>query len=122
MAALLHDVLDDTPVSYADLEAAFGPRVAGMVAQVSKLSAVNQMLRRDKRRGVLSADPAYWCADRASRPPAALARGSSGRAPPIPRLPPAMQSPRTAVLTPPSQPSPLPPPSPRRAGSPRGGG
>jgi (p)ppGpp synthase/HD superfamily hydrolase len=60
MAALLHDVLDDTPVSYADLEATFGPRVAGMVAQVSKLSAVNQMLRRDKRRGVLSPDPVYW--------------------------------------------------------------
>jgi (p)ppGpp synthase/HD superfamily hydrolase len=60
MAALLHDVLDDTPVPYPALEAEFGPRVAGMVAQVSKLSAVNQMLRRDKRRGVITADPAYW--------------------------------------------------------------
>ncbi len=60
MAALLHDVLDDTPVTYAALEEAFGPQVAGMVAQVSKLSAVNQMLRRDKRRGVVSTDPAYW--------------------------------------------------------------
>lgn len=60
MAALLHDVLDDTAVSYSALEEAFGPRVAGMVAQVSKLSAVNQMLRRDKRRGVVSSDPAYW--------------------------------------------------------------
>lgn len=34
MAALLHDVLDDTAVGYAALEEAFGPQVAGMVAQV----------------------------------------------------------------------------------------
>ena len=60
IAALLHDALDDAAVAPADLEARFGPRVASMVAQVSKLSAVNQMLRRDKRRGVISPDPAYW--------------------------------------------------------------
>lgn len=49
IAALLHDVLDDTPTTPEALTAAFGPAVTAMVIKVSKLSAVNQMLRRDKR-------------------------------------------------------------------------
>lgn len=50
IAALLHDVLDDTPTTPEQLTAAFGPAVSAMVVKVSKLSQVNQMLRRDKRK------------------------------------------------------------------------
>lgn len=50
VAALLHDVLDDTHTTPEALSAAFGPTVTAMVVSVSKLSAVNQMLRRDKRK------------------------------------------------------------------------
>lgn len=35
MAAVLHDVLEDTQTSYEELVEAFGPRVAAMVAEVS---------------------------------------------------------------------------------------
>ncbi|KXZ48441.1 hypothetical protein GPECTOR_28g851 [Gonium pectorale] len=49
MTAVLHDVLDDTPTDPAAMAAAFGPRVAGLVGQVSKLSQMNQLLRRGKR-------------------------------------------------------------------------
>ena len=37
-AALLHDVLEDTPVNKASLEQLFGPRIANIVDGVSKLS------------------------------------------------------------------------------------
>lgn len=50
IAALLHDTLDDTATTPEALSAAFGPAVTAMVVKVSKLSAVNQMLRRDKRK------------------------------------------------------------------------
>lgn len=50
IAALLHDTLDDTPTTVDQISAAFGPAVAAMVVKVSKLSQVNQMLRRDKRK------------------------------------------------------------------------
>lgn len=50
IAALLHDTLDDTPTTVEQITAAFGPAVAAMVVKVSKLSQVNQMLRRDKRK------------------------------------------------------------------------
>lgn len=61
IAALLHDTLDDTATTPEALCAAFGPTVTAMVVSVSKLSAVNQMLRRDKRKvcgatGVLAPD------------------------------------------------------------------
>eukprot|EP00775_Hariotina_reticulata_P012549 gene12547-12682_t len=62
IAALLHDVLDDTPTTPEQLTAAFGPAVSAMVVKVSKLSQVNQMLRRDKRKGVVSGDASYWAA------------------------------------------------------------
>eukprot|EP00879_Flechtneria_rotunda_P005523 GHRR01005816.1.p1 GENE.GHRR01005816.1~~GHRR01005816.1.p1 ORF type:complete len:1309 (+),score=612.22 GHRR01005816.1:725-4651(+) len=60
MAALLHDVLDDTSTTPEQITAAFGPAVSAMVVKVSKLSQVNQMLRRDKRKGLVSSDPSYW--------------------------------------------------------------
>lgn len=50
IAALLHDTLDDTATTPEAITAAFGPTVTAMVVSVSKLSAVNQMLRRDKRK------------------------------------------------------------------------
>lgn len=61
IAALLHDVLDDTPTTPEALSAAFGPTVTAMVVSVSKLSAVNQMLRRDKRkvRAAAAAEDVY---------------------------------------------------------------
>eukprot|EP00798_Chlamydomonas_sp_ICE-L_P015720 gene15720-21840_t len=67
IVALLHDVIDDTQVEASAIaaalgptvakveasaiEAAFGPTVAKMVSQVSKLSQMNQLLRRGKRKG-----------------------------------------------------------------------
>jgi GTP diphosphokinase / guanosine-3',5'-bis(diphosphate) 3'-diphosphatase len=39
-AALLHDVVEDTPVSVEDLEKEFGPRVATLVEGVTKLSRI----------------------------------------------------------------------------------
>jgi hypothetical protein len=50
VAALLHDVLDDTHTTPQELEARFGSRVADMVAKVSRLSQVHQLLRRERRR------------------------------------------------------------------------
>eukprot|EP00191_Tetraselmis_sp_GSL018_P022836 CAMPEP_0177622842 /NCGR_PEP_ID=MMETSP0419_2-20121207/28558_1 /TAXON_ID=582737 /ORGANISM="Tetraselmis sp., Strain GSL018" /LENGTH=852 /DNA_ID=CAMNT_0019123301 /DNA_START=64 /DNA_END=2621 /DNA_ORIENTATION=- len=47
--ALLHDVIDDTRFTDEDLRAAFGPEVADIVAKVSHLSTLNQLLRRRKR-------------------------------------------------------------------------
>ena len=49
-AALLHDVVDDTPVPLEEVAARFGERIAGIVAQVSQLSNTNQLLRRQRRK------------------------------------------------------------------------
>ena len=49
IVALLHDVLDDTEVTPSELEAGFGKEVAGMVKKVSRLSSLNQLLRRNRR-------------------------------------------------------------------------
>src|SRR6202012_1679683 len=38
VTALLHDVIEDTPVSRADIEAAFGAEIAELVEGVTKLS------------------------------------------------------------------------------------
>jgi (p)ppGpp synthase/HD superfamily hydrolase len=43
-------VLDDTSTTPEQIVGAFGPAVSAMVVKVSKLSQVNQMLRRDKRK------------------------------------------------------------------------
>eukprot|EP00803_Ostreobium_quekettii_P003294 evm.model.scf_465EXC.2 EVM.evm.TU.scf_465EXC.2 scf_465EXC:15283-21782(+) len=56
MAAVLHDVLDDTKVTVEEVESAFGPAVANLVQQVSQLSSMVQLLRR--RRRVMEGDNA----------------------------------------------------------------
>ena len=43
MAALLHDVVEDTPVTIADIAAAFGTDVARLVDGVTKLAAIEAM-------------------------------------------------------------------------------
>lgn len=53
--ALLHDVIDDTNVSYAEVEAHFGKEIAKMVQKVSELSSLNQLLRRNRRHRLESA-------------------------------------------------------------------
>ena len=40
VAALLHDVVEDTPITLAEIEAGFGPEVAGLVDGVTKLSQI----------------------------------------------------------------------------------
>lgn len=50
VTALLHDVIDDTSVELSAIQRAFGNKVSDMVAQVSKLSQMNQLLRRGKRK------------------------------------------------------------------------
>lgn len=42
VAALLHDVVDDTQVTLSDLRLAFGADVEALVSGVSKLSKLNQ--------------------------------------------------------------------------------
>ncbi|XP_057970737.1 uncharacterized protein LOC131159674 isoform X2 [Malania oleifera] len=49
VAGILHDVVDDTCVSLGCMEEVFGDDVAKLVAGVSKLSYVNQLLRRHRR-------------------------------------------------------------------------
>ncbi|AXH63168.1 bifunctional GTP diphosphokinase/guanosine-3',5'-bis pyrophosphate 3'-pyrophosphohydrolase [Providencia huaxiensis] len=46
MAALLHDVIEDTPATFQDIEELFGTTVAGLVEGVSKLDKLNF---RDKK-------------------------------------------------------------------------
>mmetsp|Transcript_2426 Transcript_2426/g.6180 ORF Transcript_2426/g.6180 Transcript_2426/m.6180 type:complete len:1385 (-) Transcript_2426:794-4948(-) len=60
MASLLHDVVDDTAVDIAAIHAEFGPAVASMVAKVSKLSQMNQLLRRGKRKGWAEYSPQHF--------------------------------------------------------------
>lgn len=52
IAALLHDVVDDTRVSIEEVREAFGPRIAGIVGQVGQLSTTTQLLRRRRRTNV----------------------------------------------------------------------
>ena len=55
-AALLHDVVDDTHVDLREVSDQFGPHVADIIHFVSRLSDVNQLLRRQLRREVRA-----WC-------------------------------------------------------------
>ncbi|GFY83937.1 hypothetical protein Acr_03g0007110 [Actinidia rufa] len=49
VAAILHDVVDDTSENLDSVEREFGDDVAKLVAAVSRLSYINQLLRRHRR-------------------------------------------------------------------------
>jgi len=49
VAGVLHDVIDDTDCTMGELEAHFGAEVAEMVGLVTRMSQVNQQLRRHRR-------------------------------------------------------------------------
>ncbi|RLC86495.1 MAG: (p)ppGpp synthetase [Chloroflexi bacterium] len=49
-AALLHDVLEDTPITYAQMEAEFGAEISRLVLGVTKLSADVQTLKKIRAR------------------------------------------------------------------------
>ncbi|KAI4295309.1 hypothetical protein L6164_035369 [Bauhinia variegata] len=49
VAGVLHDVIDDTCQGLQDIEEEFGDDVAKLVAGVSRLSYINQLLRRHRR-------------------------------------------------------------------------
>ncbi|KAJ0970881.1 hypothetical protein J5N97_018840 [Dioscorea zingiberensis] len=52
VAGILHDVVDDTIENLSSIEEHFGDDVARLVAGVSKLSYVNQLLRRHRRKSL----------------------------------------------------------------------
>ncbi|KAJ1390873.1 hypothetical protein SESBI_37116 [Sesbania bispinosa] len=52
VAGILHDVVDDTCQSLQDIESEFGDDVVKLVASVSRLSYINQLLRRHRRLSV----------------------------------------------------------------------
>ncbi|KAI3980438.1 hypothetical protein MKX01_038610 [Papaver californicum] len=62
VAGILHDVIDDTCESINTIEEEFGADVAKLVSSVSKLSYINQLLRRRRRnnlkQGVLGLEEA----------------------------------------------------------------
>lgn len=60
IAAVLHDVIDDTHVPIEAIAERFGETVAGMVSRVSKLSQMNQLLRRGKRQGWTEYSPDHF--------------------------------------------------------------
>lgn len=49
ICALLHDVLDDTHVKYEDIQTEFGVQVATAVREISEISSLVQILRRQRR-------------------------------------------------------------------------
>lgn len=60
VVALLHDVLDDTSVTYGEVEKHFGRDVAEMVKKVSRLSSLNQLLRRNRRHRLEAAPEVFY--------------------------------------------------------------
>ncbi|KAG9454396.1 hypothetical protein H6P81_007300 [Aristolochia fimbriata] len=52
VAGILHDVIDDTCETLSSIEEEFGDDVAKLVAGVSRLSHINQLLRRHRRTNV----------------------------------------------------------------------
>jgi GTP pyrophosphokinase len=63
-AALLHDVIEDTPTTKEDIEEMFGPGVARIVSGVTKLSCSGQSLRKMI---LAMADDVRWCVKLADR-------------------------------------------------------
>lgn len=52
VAAILHDVVDDTDTPLSEVQRAFGPEVASLVDGISRLSQINQLLRRRRRQAI----------------------------------------------------------------------
>ncbi|XP_020697376.1 uncharacterized protein LOC110110306 isoform X3 [Dendrobium catenatum] len=52
VAGILHDVIDDTIANLSSIENEFGEDVARLVAGVSKLSYINQLLRRHRQKSI----------------------------------------------------------------------
>jgi len=50
--ALLHDVVDDTRVSLEEVDDCFGPDICRLVGDVTKLSQINQLVRRKQRQAI----------------------------------------------------------------------
>lgn len=50
MTALLHDIVDDSEATLAEVHGTFGADVAALVGAVAQLSRNNQLLRRAHRR------------------------------------------------------------------------
>ncbi|PKA56564.1 hypothetical protein AXF42_Ash015337 [Apostasia shenzhenica] len=55
VAGILHDVIDDTFQNINSIENVFGSDVGHLVASVSKVSYINQLLRRHRRRSIREA-------------------------------------------------------------------
>jgi GTP pyrophosphokinase len=53
-AAVLHDVVEDTPCTIEDVRAAFGDRIAGMVAWVTKPEAADGADRKESKEAYLA--------------------------------------------------------------------
>ena len=47
MAALLHDVIEDTPATHEDVEKLFSPTIANLVEGVSKLTRIQYATKED---------------------------------------------------------------------------
>ncbi len=46
-AALLHDTIEDTPATHEELELAFGPDIAGLVAEVTDDKSLEKQVRKE---------------------------------------------------------------------------
>ena len=49
MAALLHDVIEDTPATHEDVEKLFSPTIANLVEGVSKLTRIQYATKEDEQ-------------------------------------------------------------------------
>ena len=93
MAGLLHDTVEDTDLTFAEVEALFGQTVRKIVEGETKVSKVRYTWRRVARRGVAWHVP---CA----KFPRLLSNPLNGslRSPPPPPLPPPPAAPQTSLL------------------------
>jgi len=48
-AAILHDAIEDTPATYEELELAFGPDIAGLVAEVTDDKGLARQERKERQ-------------------------------------------------------------------------
>jgi guanosine-3',5'-bis(diphosphate) 3'-pyrophosphohydrolase len=62
VAAVLHDTIEDTKTTYAELESAFGPAVAGLVQEVTDDKSLDKAIRKQ-----LQIQNAHKLSDRAKQ-------------------------------------------------------